>query len=55
MCVFILLSCGVGACGGEMACSTCHVVLPQKIFEKLPPKTMEEDDMLDLAQGVTET
>ncbi|CAE7843598.1 Fdx2 [Symbiodinium microadriaticum] len=44
-----------GACGGEMACSTCHVILPTQIYQKLPPKSMEEDDMLDLAQGVTET
>ena len=38
-----------------MACSTCHVILPPKIYQKLPSKTMEEDDMLDLAEGVVET
>lgn len=45
-----------GACGGELACSTCHVVVKDKAyFDKLPKKTEEEEDMLDLAWGVTET
>jgi ferredoxin len=44
-----------GACGGELACSTCHVVLSQELYDKLPAKTEEEEDMLDLAMGVTDT
>jgi ferredoxin len=44
-----------GACGGELACSTCHVILSQELFDKLPPKTEEEEDMLDLAWGLTDT
>lgn len=44
-----------GACGGEMACSTCHVILSQKMFDRLPEKEEEEEDMLDLAWGVTDT
>lgn len=44
-----------GACGGEMACSTCHVVLSEKLYESLEEKTEEEEDMLDLAWGVTDT
>lgn len=44
-----------GACGGEMACSTCHVILEKRIFEKLPKAKEEEEDMLDLALGLTET
>lgn len=44
-----------GACGGELACSTCHVVFEPEIFEKLPPKQEEEEDMLDLAWGLTDT
>lgn len=44
-----------GACGGELACSTCHVVVPKDIYDKLPPKKIEEEDMLDLAWGVTDT
>ena len=43
-----------GACGGEMACSTCHVILPQKYFDLLDEKCEEEEDMLDLAWGVTD-
>ncbi len=38
-----------------MACSTCHVVLPKKLFDALPPKKEEEQDMLDLAWGLTDT
>jgi ferredoxin len=44
-----------GACGGELACSTCHVVVSPELYEKLPPKKEEEQDMLDLAWGVTDT
>jgi ferredoxin len=44
-----------GACGGELACSTCHVVLDQDLYDKLPAKKEEEQDMLDLAWGVTDT
>jgi 2Fe-2S ferredoxin len=44
-----------GACGGELACSTCHVIVPKEIYDKLPSKKVEEEDMLDLAWGVTDT
>lgn len=44
-----------GACGGELACSTCHLVFEQDVYDTLPPKEDEEDDMLDLAFEVTET
>jgi ferredoxin, 2Fe-2S len=44
-----------GACGGEMACSTCHVILDQELYDKLPKKTEEEQDMLDLAWGLQPT
>jgi len=44
-----------GACGGELACSTCHVILSQELFDSLPPKEEEEEDMLDLAWGLTDT
>lgn len=44
-----------GACGGELACSTCHVIVPKEVYDKLPPKQIEEEDMLDLAFGVSET
>lgn len=43
------------ACGGECACSTCHVILPSEFFNKLPEVSEEEEDMLDLAAGLTDT
>lgn len=44
-----------GACEGQMACSTCHVIVDPEDFAKLPPASEEEDDMLDLAWGVVRT
>lgn len=44
-----------GACGGELACSTCHVICSKELYDKLPAKKPEEDDMLDLAYGLTDT
>ncbi|KAL7427944.1 hypothetical protein ACHAXH_003143 [Discostella pseudostelligera] len=44
-----------GACGGELACSTCHLVFDKEVYDTLPPKTDEEEDMLDLAFELTET
>ena len=44
-----------GACEGQMACSTCHVIIAAEDFERLPRASEEEDDLLDLAVGVTRT
>lgn len=44
-----------GACGGELACSTCHVILSKDVYDKIPPKKEEEEDMLDLAWGREDT
>ncbi|MFC0203051.1 2Fe-2S iron-sulfur cluster-binding protein [Novosphingobium soli] len=44
-----------GTCEGQMACSTCHVIVSPDWFGKLPPASEEEEDMLDLAAGVTRT
>jgi ferredoxin len=44
-----------GACEGVMACSTCHVIVDQQDFEKLPKATEEEEDLLDLAAHATRT
>ena len=44
-----------GACEGVMACSTCHVIVEAPDFEKLPPATEEEEDLLDLAAHATRT
>ena len=47
---------GFGACEGILACSTCHVVLSQEDFDRLPDEATDEElDMLDLAFGLTET
>ena len=44
-----------GTCEGQMACSTCHVVIAPDWFDRLPPASEDEEDMLDLAAGVTRT
>ena len=44
-----------GSCEGAMACSTCHVIVARDDFERLPPASEEEDDLLDLAAHVTRT
>ncbi|MGN6818958.1 MAG: 2Fe-2S iron-sulfur cluster-binding protein [Sphingomonas sp.] len=42
-----------GTCEGQMACSTCHVIVDADDFDRLPPAVEEEEDMLDLAAGAT--
>jgi 2Fe-2S ferredoxin len=44
-----------GACEGSLACSTCHVVVDPAFYDKLPEATEDEEDMLDLAFGLTHT
>ncbi len=44
-----------GTCEGQMACSTCHVIVAPEWFERLPPASEEEEDMLDLAAGARRT
>ena len=44
-----------GTCEGQMACSTCHVVVDPDWFDRLPEASPDEEDMLDLAAGVTRT
>ncbi|XP_069825871.1 adrenodoxin, mitochondrial [Dendropsophus ebraccatus] len=46
---------GFGACEGTLACSTCHLIFEDHIFQQLEPITDEEMDMLDLAYGLTDT
>ncbi|XP_045505707.1 adrenodoxin [Colias croceus] len=47
---------GYGACEGTVTCSTCHVVLTQEDFDRLPEEAGDEErDMLDLAYGLTDT
>ncbi len=44
-----------GACEGNMACSTCHVIVEDAWFGKLPSPKLEENEMLDLAPGLCAT
>ncbi len=44
-----------GACEGSLACSTCHVIVDEAFYSKLPGATDDEEDMLDLAFGLTHT
>ena len=44
-----------GACEGAMACSTCHVIVAADWFERLEAASEDEEDMLDLAFGLTPT
>jgi 2Fe-2S ferredoxin len=44
-----------GACEGSLACSTCHIVVDQEWYDLLNPATEDEEDMLDLAFGLTHT
>lgn len=44
-----------GACEASCACSTCHVIFEQQLYDSLPEPEEEEDDMLDLAFALTMT
>ena len=44
-----------GACEGNMACSTCHVIVDKEHFDKLGEATEEEEEMLDLAYDLHAT
>jgi 2Fe-2S ferredoxin len=44
-----------GACEGSLACSTCHVVIDPEWYDALEAATEDEEDMLDLAFGLTHT
>jgi ferredoxin, 2Fe-2S len=44
-----------GACEGSLACSTCHVIVDAEWYELLKEATEDEEDMLELAFGLTKT
>ena len=44
-----------GTCEGQMACSTCHVIVDSADFARLPAAAEAEEDMLDLAAHATRT
>ncbi|CAM0142630.1 mitochondrial matrix iron-sulfur protein [Umbelopsis sp. WA50703] len=43
------------ACEGSLACSTCHVICDEEYYNRMEEPTDEENDMLDLAFGLTDT
>jgi len=53
----VLLANGIDlehACGGNCACTTCHVIVKNGM-DRLTPSEEEEDDLLDKAVGLTPT
>jgi 2Fe-2S ferredoxin len=44
-----------GACEGSLACSTCHVIVDPEWYDLLKEASEDEEDMLDLAFGLTKT
>ncbi|UTW53860.1 ferredoxin family 2Fe-2S iron-sulfur cluster binding protein [Kordiimonas sp. SCSIO 12610] len=44
-----------GTCEGNMACSTCHVIMEQKHYDAIPSASEEEEEMLDFTVGLTGT
>ncbi|MCP5070431.1 MAG: 2Fe-2S iron-sulfur cluster binding domain-containing protein [bacterium] len=44
-----------GACEGSLSCSTCHVIIDPSVYGQLPAPDEDEEDMLDLAFGLTTT
>ncbi|KIY66364.1 ferredoxin [Cylindrobasidium torrendii FP15055 ss-10] len=44
-----------GACEGSIACSTCHIILEEDTFDRLEEPGDDENDMLDMAFGLTDT
>lgn len=44
-----------GTCEGSLACSTCHVIIDPEFYDMLDAASEEEEDMLDLAFGLTQT
>tara|TARA_B100000686_G_scaffold272212_1_gene289243 strand:- start:10591 stop:10950 length:360 start_codon:yes stop_codon:yes gene_type:complete len=44
-----------GSCEGSMACSTCHIIIEPMWYDKLKKASWDEEDMLDLASGLTLT
>ncbi len=44
-----------GACEGSLSCSTCHVIVDPDDYDRLSAPSEDEEDMLDLAFGLTST
>ena len=44
-----------GSCEGSLACSTCHIIVDKEWYSMLDKPSWDEEDMLDLATGLTLT
>lgn len=44
-----------GACDAQLACSTCHIILEEELYEELGEPDIREEDLLDMAYGLTPT
>ncbi|ADM11818.1 adrenodoxin [Encephalitozoon intestinalis ATCC 50506] len=44
-----------GACEGNLACSTCHVILEEPLYRRLGEPSDKEYDLIDQAFGITST
>ena len=44
-----------GACGGSLACATCHLIVAQEWYDRLPPASASEKVLLDVAFDMTAT
>ena len=44
-----------GACGGSLACATCHLIVDHKWYARLPPAAAPEKVLLDVAFDMTAT
>ncbi len=45
----------LAACGGSLACATCHVIVDEAWYEKLGEVSEDEEDLLDAAHDLTNT
>lgn len=45
----------LAACGGALACATCHLVVDPDWYERLQSPSEDEEDLLDTAHGLTPT
>lgn len=44
-----------GECGGELNCGTCHVYVRAEWTDRIPAATADEEDMLEVCDGLQET
>ncbi len=43
-----------GECGGELSCATCHVTIDRGWYEKLRPRSEDEEDLLEADEDFSE-